>query len=105
MTNDMIEGVNPLVISRITWKQGYRIGWHPRKNRLMRKKNPIRGFFGLYNEELFDGWNYPTVIIYGSDGDILRVVSVRSNAAAKARSRELNEQLSSFINSLKVKND
>jgi hypothetical protein len=81
MTN-MIEGINPFSISKIYATGFRRIGPHPSWTKVMCKRNPIRGFFGMYSEALFDG-TYPA-----------------SNDEAIQYAKHLNSQLDDFLSSL-----
>ena len=102
MQDNLIEGINPLTISKIRWKRGVRRGIHPSKANYLRKKNPISGFFGFYEPDFFDCFWKPCVRIYGSDGDILKEITCRSNIHAESLNDELNEKLNKFLSSIRV---
>lgn len=102
MKDNLIYGINPLIISKIVRCKGHRIGLHPCKRVYLQMKNPIRSALGFYEPLLFDGYIEPTVDIYGSDGDLLKVIPCRSNDHAKRLKEELDEKLNSFLSSLKV---
>jgi hypothetical protein len=102
--NDLIVGINPLVISSIGYIRGHRSGKHPRKLRLMGNKNPIRKFFGFYEQSSFDMWWHPSIKIHGSDGSTIASISCKSNEQAKIRSKELNKKLDDYVFSLKQNN-
>lgn len=97
----MIEGINPFNISSIQGYKFRRLGPHPLYTKVMRKKNPVRGFFGFYGPDLFDGFYRPHVEIRGSDGDILRVLSCRSNDHAREVCDDLNAQLADWVEKMK----
>ncbi len=101
--DNFIEGINPLVISKILALSGYRHGIHPVYAKYMRKKNPIRGFFGFYEQGLFDCYYKPCVKIYGSDGDCIKIITCRSNDHARNLKKSLENQLNEFLSSMKVK--
>lgn len=99
--NNLIYGINPLTISRATWRGGRRYGAHPYKDVLYKRKRPILyALFGPY-QQLFDGWYSAEVRIQGSDGNTLKYIACRSDAEAKRICDEINEQLSDFVRSLK----
>lgn len=102
MQDNLIEGINPLTISKIRWIKGKRHGIHPFTAKYLKKKNPIRGFFGAYAHGLFDGFWEPCVRIYGSDGDIVREITCRSNIHAESLNDELNEKLNKFLSSIRM---
>lgn len=93
----MIGGINPFTISSIHWNKFERYGPHPFYTKVMRKKNPIRGFFGFYSADIFDGIYRPYVDILGSDGDILKRITCKSNDHAKQVCDELNAQLADWV--------
>lgn len=101
MENNLIEGINPLTISKITWRKFRRIGTHPSKLKYLKKKHPVSAFFGLYEADIYDGYYPPRVIIFGSNGQGLRTISCRNNDHAEKLCRELNEKLNSFVLTLK----
>lgn len=93
----MIYGINPYTISSIRMTKFQRWGPHPSWSKVMRKRNPIKGFFGLYEPGIFDCFFRPTVKIYGSDGDILKEIVCRSNDHAKQLSEQLNYELVEWL--------
>lgn len=93
----MIRGINPYTISSIRMTKFKRWGPHPSWSKVMRKRNPVRGFFGLYEPGIFDGLYWPTVRIYGSDGDILKEIYCQSNDHAKELCDELNAELAQWV--------
>lgn len=99
--SDLIYGINPLTISRATWKGGRRWGAHPYKDVLYKRKKPILyALFGPY-QQLFDGWYSAEVCILGADGDPLKYIKCRSDAEAKRICNEINQQLNNFVASIK----
>lgn len=44
----IFDSINPLTVSKITWKAGHREGMHPYHRKLLKRKNPIRAWFGVY---------------------------------------------------------
>jgi hypothetical protein len=98
----MIEGINPYTISCIRMSKFSRWGRHPAWLKVMKKRHPIKAFFGLYEPDLFDGLYRPYVKIYGSNGNLLRSISCRSNDHARQLCSELNVQLDEFIQATKV---
>jgi hypothetical protein len=101
MSDNLIYAINPLIISTITWHKGKRWGIHPVMSKYLNKKNPIRGFFGFYENGLFDGYWLPEVRIYGSDGDRIKIIACRSNDEAKQLKNDLMEKLDAFLSNLK----
>lgn len=99
MTN-MIEGINPLAISKIYAKDFQRWGYHPSWSKVMRKRNPIRGFFGAYENGMFDGTYPPMVVIKGTDNHTIKYVRCKSNDDAENYAAELNAKLDAFLTSL-----
>lgn len=98
--SNLICGINPISISSITYRRFKRYGPHPSWTKLMQKKNPIRGFLGLYNSGLFDGYCKPRVEIRGTDRAILLSIDCRSNDHAKMLCAKLNDQLEDFLTNL-----
>lgn len=96
----LIYGINPLTISSIVELKFVRRGDHPSWIKLMKKRNPIRGFLGLYSPGLFDGIYAPAVVIKGAGGRDLKHITCRSQAAAKSHCNELNAELSAFLDRL-----
>ena len=105
MSDNLIEGINPLIISKIIALSGLRHGMHPIKLRYLKKKYPIRGFFGFYQPMLFDGYWKPVVKIYGSDGDVIKIITCRSNDHAFALKVSIEARLNEFLSNLRIKND
>jgi hypothetical protein len=105
MSDNLIEGINPLIISNILWFKGKRYGPHPSKIKYLKKKHPIGGFFGLYNMGPYDRYYEPYVKIYGADGSAVRVITCKSNDHAFIYAAFLRKQLNDFLSNLKVKND
>jgi hypothetical protein len=97
----MIYGINPLTISYIGYVKFRRHGYHPLYAKVMCKKNPISGFFGLYENGLFDGCYKPQVRIYGSNRDVLKIIECRSNDHARQLRDELNDQLADWVEKMK----
>lgn len=93
----LIEGLNPLTISGVVAHSGRRYGIRKDWSRLMIKKNPIRGMFGLYEPGLFDGWYPARLGIYGADGSVLKWVECKSNAYALKLKAEYTEKLNEFL--------
>jgi hypothetical protein len=104
--NNLIYGINPLVISRIIDKKGKRIGRsHPYKTLLKRRKYPILDKLGFFED---DDWGYfrqAQVVILGADGDTIGIISCNSNDNAdKLRNElisELNEKLALYQGAVK----
>lgn len=105
----LIENVNPLVISRITWSEGVRWGEHPYKHVLARKKYGIFSFFFEPDRSLISVYFQPKVTIFGADGSVLKYIECKSNHEAKqlhsSLKRQLLEQLSMLYNHGSDKND
>ena len=101
----MIYNINPYTISKIGWRKFKRIGSHPSWVKVMEKRHPIKAFFGWYQGGLFDGHYSPTVRIYGSNGDVIKIISCRSNDHAKQLCDELNKQLSDWVKITGVKDE
>ena len=101
----MISGINPYTISKIGWTRFKRIGVHPLWVKVMEKRHPIKASFGWYGNCIFDGCYPPTVKIYGSDGDVIKIISCRSNDHAKELRDELNKQLSDWVKITGVKDE
>lgn len=99
--SNLIYGINPLVISTIAWRTARRHGTHPSMLKYLSKKNPIKNLFGFYESDYFDRFEPSKVIIYGSDGDILKIIECRSNISAKELRDNLMKQLETFITNLK----
>lgn len=99
MTN-MIEGISPLAISKIYSKKFERWGYHPSWTKVMRKRNPIRGFFGFYENGMFDGTYPPMVVIKGTDNHTIKHIRCKSNDEAANYAAELNAKLDAFLTSL-----
>lgn len=97
----MICDINPLVISSITYKKAKRIGYHPYYLKIMRKKKPISGFFGFYNQCIFDCFYKAEVQIRGSDGSILKIITCSSNDRAKELCDDLTKRIETFLSQLK----
>lgn len=95
----MIYGINPYTISSIRVKKFRRYGRHPSWTKVMKRRNPIRGLFGLYDSAFFDGFYPATVMIYGSDGDVLKQIPCRSNDFALELCDDLYRKLDDFVES------
>ena len=98
----LIHGINPLVISKITWHPGRRIyGKRILWYKAMAKRHPIKAFFGVYDTSMnWSCWESATVEIYGSNGKVVWAKGFSSNQKAEKYSYTLNKQLSEFISSL-----
>ena len=101
MQDNLIYGVNPLIISRILYFESFRVGPHPFYLKYMNKKHPILSLFGMYKKDTFDYFSHPTVKIYGSNGEIVRIISCKSNDDAKQLKEELVKRLNDFLSSIK----
>lgn len=101
----LIENVNPFTISAIRWKGFKRLGPHPSWTKVMCKRNPIRGMLGAYSSALFDGCYLPCVYIYGSNGNVLKIITCRSNDRAKELCNEMTNQLEEFVKDAKNTGD
>jgi hypothetical protein len=101
MTN-LIEGVNPLVISKIKWSKAYRYGKHPLWYKFSRRKHPILWRFGFIEENYFEWHRAARVTIHGSDGEPVNFLSCTSNAKAKKLCDELNKDLDKFLSSVRM---
>lgn len=97
MSNNLIYGINPLVISKVTAKSGKRYGRHPSWTKVMRARNPIRGIFGFYNPDFFDGWHSAHVSVYGADGGYLKSFRCDSNEIAIELKKEIEQHVSDTI--------
>ena len=93
----MICGINPYTISSIKIKKFKRWGPHPSWTKVMCKRNPIRGVLGLYSSGLFDGYSPPTIYICGSDGDVVKQITCRSNDRAIELRNQLNAELAAWV--------
>lgn len=98
----MIEGINPYTISSIRMSKFSRWGGHPAWLKVMKKRHPIKSFFGFYEQGLFDCCYAPCVYIYGPQGNTLKRIVCRSNNHARQVSSELNAQLEEFVRATKV---
>jgi len=98
----MIEDINPYTISFIRVSKFSRWGRHPAWLKAMKKRHPIKAFFGLYEPLLFDGYYAACVYIYGPQGNTLKRIVCRSNDHARQLSSELNAQLEEFVQATKV---
>lgn len=94
----LIEGVNPIIISRIVGEEGYRRGKHPKYYRLQKKK----WYGSILSKERgwFDGWYRPRVLILGSDGRIIKTIICKSNQHAETLINSLMDKLNEFNQSL-----
>jgi hypothetical protein len=101
--NNFIEDINPLVISKIFVYCGHRYGAHPSMLKYMKKKHPIKAFFGFYEPADWYSYRKPCVKIYGSDGACIKIVTCRSNDHARDVKNSLENKLNEFLSSLKVK--
>jgi hypothetical protein len=97
----MIYGINPYTISSIRAFGFKRWGTHPSWSKVMRKRNPIRGFLGFYESGLLDGIIPPYVAIYGSNGAMLRQITCHSNDRAEQLREQLQEQLETWLHAQK----
>lgn len=96
----LIEGLNPLTISGFYARFGKRYGIRKDWSRLMIKKNPIRGMFGLYEPGLFDGWYSARLEICGADGSVLKWVGCKSNAHALKLKAEYTKKINNFVDKI-----
>ena len=101
MTN-LIHLTNPLVISSISWRKSRRWGKHPLWYKMFAKKHPILWSIGWGNDRTFDEFIMAEVIIYGSDGSVLRRITCRSNDRAKELCDELNKSLDNFLKDVRM---
>ena len=101
MTN-LIHGINPLVISTITWRSARRRGKHPLWYKMFAKKHPILWAIGWGDERIFDEFIMAEVIVYGSDGSVLWRITCRSNDIAKELCDELNKSLDNFLKDVRM---
>ena len=92
MIDNLIYGINPYTVSRISIVKARRFGFHPLYTKVMKKRNPIRGFLGLYSDALFDRFCKANVIIYGSNGTALKYISCKSNQEAEQLLEELTRK-------------
>jgi hypothetical protein len=103
MTN-LIEGINPLVISKITMRRGRRRGRHPYHTKLIKRKYPFRKFFLITGDDVwFEYWESAEVSIRGADGDEIRYIKCKSNAAAEALRDKLQAELEAFLTDIRAK--
>ncbi len=105
VSDQMIEGVNPLSISRFAKFNFYRNNVHPLANRLARKRHPIAtripfiNWFYLYTE----GWDYiqlPGFEIIGSDGGYIKTVRCQSYAERDRRLTDAQMKLNTFLENI-----
>ena len=102
LMNNFIEGINPLVISKIVAFSGYRHGIHPSMLKYMKKKHPIKAALGFYVQGLFHCYWKPCVKIYGSDGACIKIITCKSNDHARNLKKSLETQLNEFLSSVKI---
>jgi hypothetical protein len=102
MDDEFISGINPLTISKIAWLQAMRRHKHPAWYRIMKKRNPIRGILGFYEIPLFSGFMPATVRIYGSDGNLLKIIECKSNYKADVIAKYLNSKLNNFLKNVRI---
>lgn len=96
----MIAGINPYCISMVEVQDGYRVGHHPYKWALMKRKSllwyRINGPTKV--DSVFDRWVPAKVIIYGSNGRALKYIECYSNARARELAKEIQGDLMKEIN-------
>ena len=98
----LIEGINPLTISKIIAKSAYRHGSHPLAIKRYKAKHPIKHFFGLGPQEsFFDFYVPPSVEIRVGDKCVKAIVC-SSNDDASALAKKLNKKLDNYIDMLAV---
>lgn len=95
----MIYGINPYVISNIYVVRFWRFGPHPAWTRVMRKRNPIRGFLGFYDPGMLDCVFNPYVGIYGANGCLLKEIPCTSHDSARQLRDQLCAELHAWVNS------
>lgn len=98
----LIEGINPLTISKIVAKKYQRWGEHPLAVKRYKAKHPIKAFFGLGPQQsLFDGYIPPSVEIIVGDKCVKAIVCTSNDDAVKL-ARKLNKKLDNYIDMLAV---
>lgn len=100
----MINNINPLHITRITWKPFHREGSHPYALKLMRRKGWLgsaKAWILGYHPDECDYVDPAQVIIHGQSGVIVRI-NCRTNQAAMDLCNEYNRQLADYINEIAV---
>jgi len=108
MNDEMIEGISPLVISKIKRYRFKRYTMHPLANRLIRKQYPILSripivnWFFLYTND-DDSWDHiqtPHFKIFGSGGQRLKTVWCHSNDDMISRADAAEQKLNNFLKNL-----
>lgn len=87
--------INPLIISRFTYRKGYRSGGHhPYRIKLI-KRLP---WYKKICLELYKGhWQKAEVVVYGSNGASLFTVTFPSNKIALEFKEEKEKELSDLL--------
>jgi len=96
---EMIEGVNPLMISMIITDRGRRKGMHPMYYKLHKKKwgrlswrSPAR---------VYDYWMPPRVLFRGPAGKCIKIIECRSMKHALELRQECMEKLNIYLASFR----
>ena len=102
----LIEGINPLTISKIIAKSAYRHGTHPLAIKLAIKrykaKHPIKHFFGLGPQESFFNFYVPPSVEIRVGDTCVKAIKCTSNDDASALAKKLNKKLDNYIELLAV---
>jgi len=92
-TQNLIFGLNPLVISRVEAVGFKRLGKHPRYYKIKWWKT----------RDIFDGVYYASVNVYGADGNLIKHIVCRSNQHAEHVRDQILAHVNEIIETLKVK--
>lgn len=100
--DNLIYGINPLVISSIKYSEGFRSGGvHPYAETLFARKHPILSALGFGPATmLFDGWHYPTLFIY-IGGREARSITFKSNEACVIAWEQALDELNEFLSDIR----
>lgn len=90
---NLIFGLNPLVISRVEAKSFVRRGKHPRYYKIKWWKF----------RDIFDGVYPASVYVYGADGNLIECINCRSNQHAEHVRDQILAHVNEIIETLKVK--
>ena len=101
--SDLIEGTNPLTISKITLRRGHRYGIHPYLKLLRSRKYPLLNKIGYFSDISYDFWEKATVNIHGSDGSVIRTLHFKNNEKAEETKKLYYQNLSSYLESIKIR--
>lgn len=97
--SEMIEGVNPLMISMIITDRGRRMGMHPMYYKLHKKK---WGRLSWQSPDMIDDyWMPPRVLFYGPTGQRIKTIECKSMKHALELRKECMEKMSIFLRSFR----